>query len=350
MSTVRSESPAPTQPDDPAVRAALPHFVPRLTDVLDWGALPILDDAVGHRAGREGVRSAQPLRSPSVRSTSSRSPSLGLPSAAQAPAPGPGPGPGDPSASSSIQPTVPPPWANDAGSARAEPSGEGSVQSAELHDGGWGSIPDLADAPLGQMTPEREMADYQKPTTEAHGAHLTMEAGFLQATLSPAPQATLGIPLAGVQVGVQSGVEQPGLPDELAHPGGWSAGLEPRPAPASERSTEPADEFAAEASSGLAALLASPPELQGGDMESVRQRVLAGVQRQVDSLLEYRLREAMAPHLAAVAETLVQSLRQELAATLQDVVMRAVAQEVSRTRPRQPDRLPGVPIDPTRRD
>ena len=51
-------------------------------------------------------------------------------------------------------------------------------------------------------------------------------------------------------------------------------------------------------------------------------------------MLEFRLREAMAPHLAEVAETLVQALRQELAATLQDVVMRAVAQEVSRTRPR----------------
>jgi hypothetical protein len=97
--------------------------------------------------------------------------------------------------------------------------------------------------------------------------------------------------------------------------------------------TAPRMEFSS-AAHGLAAVLASSYEPQPIDEEAMTQRVLAGVQRQVDSMLEFRLREAMAPHLAEVTETLVQALRQELAATLQDVVMRAVAQEVSRTRPR----------------
>jgi hypothetical protein len=64
------------------------------------------------------------------------------------------------------------------------------------------------------------------------------------------------------------------------------------------------------------------------------QRVLANVQRQLDLLLEQRLREAMAPVLARLTDALLREARGELAAALRDVVSRAVAQELSRHRDR----------------
>ena len=73
----------------------------------------------------------------------------------------------------------------------------------------------------------------------------------------------------------------------------------------------------------------------GLDEAQIVQRVHADLQRQIDGMLEYRLREAMAPVLARTTELLVRELRQELSKTMKDVVARAVAQEVARQRSRQ---------------
>jgi hypothetical protein len=62
------------------------------------------------------------------------------------------------------------------------------------------------------------------------------------------------------------------------------------------------------------------------------QRVLTDVQRQIDSMLEFRLRESMQPLLAQFIETLMQDLRDELSRTMRDVVTRAVAQEMAKLR------------------
>ncbi|HEX6363320.1 MAG TPA: hypothetical protein VFZ93_10210 [Albitalea sp.] len=69
------------------------------------------------------------------------------------------------------------------------------------------------------------------------------------------------------------------------------------------------------------------------ETELVR-RVLDNVQRQVDLMLEQRLREAVGPALARATEALARELREELASALRDVVSRAVAQELSRHRDR----------------
>ena len=69
------------------------------------------------------------------------------------------------------------------------------------------------------------------------------------------------------------------------------------------------------------------------DQELV-QRVLADVQRQIDLMLEHRLREALTPALARLTDALLRETRAELASTLRDVVTRAVAQELSRHRDR----------------
>ena len=68
--------------------------------------------------------------------------------------------------------------------------------------------------------------------------------------------------------------------------------------------------------------------------QQLTQRVLADLQRQVDLMLEQRVREAMAPALARLTDALVRDAREQLAVTLRDVVARAVAQELSRHRGR----------------
>lgn len=72
------------------------------------------------------------------------------------------------------------------------------------------------------------------------------------------------------------------------------------------------------------------PVLEG----QLTQRVLNDVQRQIDSMLEFRLREAMAPVLARHSEAIVRELKEELARTMRDVVARSVAQEVAKQRQR----------------
>ena len=61
-------------------------------------------------------------------------------------------------------------------------------------------------------------------------------------------------------------------------------------------------------------------------------RVLSDLQRQVELMLEYRLREVLTPALTRATDALIRDARVELASTLRDVVARAVAQELSRHR------------------
>jgi hypothetical protein len=68
--------------------------------------------------------------------------------------------------------------------------------------------------------------------------------------------------------------------------------------------------------------------------EQIVDRVMADLQRQVDLMLEYRLREILTPILTRAADSVIRDARGELASTLRDVVARAVAQELSRHRTR----------------
>lgn len=70
------------------------------------------------------------------------------------------------------------------------------------------------------------------------------------------------------------------------------------------------------------------------DERRIASQVLADVQRQIDLMLEYRLREALAPAMARLTDALVHEARTELASTLRDVVARAVAAELGRRRGR----------------
>jgi len=68
----------------------------------------------------------------------------------------------------------------------------------------------------------------------------------------------------------------------------------------------------------------SPNEVQ------LTQRVLADLQRQVELMLEVRLREALAPILARATDTLVRDARKELTAAMRDIVARSIARELGR--------------------
>lgn len=68
--------------------------------------------------------------------------------------------------------------------------------------------------------------------------------------------------------------------------------------------------------------------------EQMIQGVLVEVQRQVELMLDYRLREALTPLLNRATDSIVREARTELASTLRDVVARAVAQELARHRTR----------------
>ena len=68
--------------------------------------------------------------------------------------------------------------------------------------------------------------------------------------------------------------------------------------------------------------------------EQLVQRILLDLQRQIDLMLDYRLREVLAPVLARAADSVIRDARGALASTLRDTVTRAVAQELARHRNR----------------
>ena len=64
------------------------------------------------------------------------------------------------------------------------------------------------------------------------------------------------------------------------------------------------------------------------------QQVLGDLKRQVVLMLEYRMRETLAPILARATDALIRDARSQLANTLHEMVARAVAQEMARHRDR----------------
>lgn len=89
----------------------------------------------------------------------------------------------------------------------------------------------------------------------------------------------------------------------------------------------------------IGALLEAPPPAGPVEVTEVSEaqlahRVLGVVQKQIDGMLDYRLREAMTPILQRHTDALVRDLRDELKQTMQDVINRAVAQEMAKVRQR----------------
>lgn len=97
---------------------------------------------------------------------------------------------------------------------------------------------------------------------------------------------------------------------------------------------EPVDEPLVREGSGASV----DPPLDEAEPESARvdealvDEVLDAVQRRIDVLYEYRVREALAPVMARLADRVVHELRDALAETVREVVARAVAEELAARR------------------
>ena len=74
----------------------------------------------------------------------------------------------------------------------------------------------------------------------------------------------------------------------------------------------------------------APPPAATAHEVQLTQRVLADLQRQVELMLEVRLREALAPILARASDALVRDARKELTAAMRDIVARSIARELGR--------------------
>jgi hypothetical protein len=66
------------------------------------------------------------------------------------------------------------------------------------------------------------------------------------------------------------------------------------------------------------------------DEAMLTQRVLADLDKQLDLMFEHRLRETLSPVLARMTDTLVREMRNQVAASLREMVTRAVALELDR--------------------
>ena len=138
-----------------------------------------------------------------------------------------------------------------------------------------------------------EAADEVAPAPAAAPAHVAVSASGPTASPAPAPAA---MPAAVAVV-----------------PAPAPAAVAPVPAPlpaAAPTATRPAAAPAADV--------------------QLTQRVLADLQRQVELMLEVRLREALAPILARASDALVRDARKELTAAMRDIVSRSIARELGR--------------------
>ena len=73
----------------------------------------------------------------------------------------------------------------------------------------------------------------------------------------------------------------------------------------------------------------APANAPLGETELV-QRVMLDMQRQIEQLLEVRLREALAPAVVRATDTLAREARKELTGALRDIATQAVRRELER--------------------
>lgn len=74
---------------------------------------------------------------------------------------------------------------------------------------------------------------------------------------------------------------------------------------------------------------AAPEPVAAGEAELV-QRVMLDMQRQIEQLLEVRLREALAPAVVRATDTLAREARKELTGALREIATQAVRREIER--------------------
>lgn len=124
----------------------------------------------------------------------------------------------------------------------------------------------------------------------------------------------------------------PAVPAVTAAPVAPTVALPPSALPAAP----PVPPGAAAAAPARAAAPAAAPVVAAAPINEAQltQKVLADLQRQIDLMLEVRLREVLAPVLSRAADALIRDARKELTAALRDAVARSIAQELASRRDR----------------
>lgn len=79
---------------------------------------------------------------------------------------------------------------------------------------------------------------------------------------------------------------------------------------------------------------AAAPLRAGLDEAAIAQRVLGDLDKQLDLMFEHRLRETLTPLLTRMTDSLVREMRNQLAASLREMVARAVSLELERQQKR----------------
>ena len=132
--------------------------------------------------------------------------------------------------------------------------------------------------------------------------------------------------------------ERPGPPESVPTlteevslpPAAREAAVEPDGPPGASESASVTDVvLVPDTSTGSAAPAAPPPSA-----DQLTRQILADLQRQIDLVLEFRVREVLTPILTRATDALVREARSELTRTLHDVVARSVAEELLRQRQR----------------
>jgi hypothetical protein len=82
----------------------------------------------------------------------------------------------------------------------------------------------------------------------------------------------------------------------------------------------------------------NPPQAAGIttvlDEQQLAERILLELQRQIDGVVEYRMREVLTPILNRATDAIVREARSDLSRSLRDLVGHAVVQELRRQRDR----------------
>lgn len=129
---------------------------------------------------------------------------------------------------------------------------------------------------------------------------------------------------------MSSGRPPPGSIPTLTEVVSWPAVVPPVTAPAAVAPVAPAPAPVPEpAPTPIPPGPVPAPVVQAINEVQLQQRVLADIQKQVDLMLDVRLREALAPALARATDALVRDARKELALTLRDIVAKAVEREIA---------------------
>jgi hypothetical protein len=138
-------------------------------------------------------------------------------------------------------------------------------------------------------------------------------------------------PLAALHVPTLTEVVAVAEPAAVAAPGGAA-----EPAQVDLQLDDMGQPFNAPAAAALPRAHAEPPSAVPAlpSEGQMIQQVLADVSRQVELMLEYRMRETLAPILARATDTMIRDTRNQLVNTLHEMVARAVAQEMARHRDR----------------